>query len=235
MLASSGPAFARAKDLHIAISLAELLRASRTVISRSQAVINDPSVGDKGLTGDVVLQKAIDGYKTAIGVDPRSVDPGSRLGRLLKAQMAAIVHVVDRNQQVINKKGVGFKGFVPAVFARLVNERFKAKVGRFAEIKVTAPPALVRNRTARPDPWETRIITTRLMQPKWPVGRVYAAVAESRGRKAYRVLVPEYYGKACLACHGAPKGSKDVTGYPKEGRRLGELGGIISITLYDPQ
>ena len=36
----------------------------------------------------------------------------------------------------------------------------------------------------------------------------------------------------CLTCHGEPKGEIDVTGYPKEGGKLGDLGGVISITLF---
>jgi hypothetical protein len=44
-------------------------------------------------------------------------------------------------------------------------------------------------------------------------------------------MVPEYYATSCLACHGDPKGSLDVTGYPREGRHEGDLGGVISITL----
>ena len=44
--------------------------------------------------------------------------------------------------------------------------------------------------------------------------------------------MPEYYSKGCLACHGEPKGELDVTGYPKEGGKLGDLGGVISVTLF---
>ena len=47
-----------------------------------------------------------------------------------------------------------------------------------------------------------------------------------------RTAVPEYYAASCLSCHGGPKGEIDITGYPKEGGKEGELGGIISITLY---
>jgi hypothetical protein len=45
--------------------------------------------------------------------------------------------------------------------------------------------------------------------------------------------VPEYYVASCLSCHGTPKGEIDVTGYPKEGAALGDLGGVISIKLAD--
>ena len=66
----------------------------------------------------------------------------------------------------------------------------------------------------------------------WPEGNVFAAEAEVKGRPAYRVLVPEYYSAGCLTCHGEPKGEIDVTGYPKEGGALGDLGGVISVTLF---
>jgi len=64
------------------------------------------------------------------------------------------------------------------------------------------------------------------------MGDVYSALANNRGREAFRVLMPEYYGQGCLACHGEPVGELDVTGYPKEGGKLGDLGGVISVTLY---
>lgn len=52
------------------------------------------------------------------------------------------------------------------------------------------------------------------------------------GKSAYRVLVPEYYSAGCLACHGEPAGEIDITGYPKEGGREGDLGGVISISIF---
>lgn len=219
-------------DLEIALNLANMLRSARTVIATNQHVINDPSLGDKGLTGSNVLAKAVEIYKDTTGTDPRSTDPDSQEGRLLRAQMAAIIEVMNENQDTINRKGIDFKGFVPAVFARLVNEKFKAKVGDEAEVKVTAPPSLVRNRKARPDAWETEFIKSKLMSPGWPTGQLVSAEASNEGRKAFRVLVPEYYGNGCLACHGEPKGEIDITGYPKEGGKLGDLGAAISITLF---
>ena len=50
--------------------------------------------------------------------------------------------------------------------------------------------------------------------------------------RSQRTLIPEYYGPSCLTCHGSPQGEIDITGFPKEGAREGDLGGIISITLY---
>ena len=75
-----------------------------------------------------------------------------------------------------------------------------------------------------PDAWEAGIIKTRLLDPKWPKGQAYSAVVDSDGHRAFRVMVPEYYPASCLTCHGSPKGEMDITGYPKEGGKVGDLG-----------
>ncbi len=101
-----------------------------------------------------------------------------------------------------------------------------------AEIKVTAPMDLVRNRKARPDKWEQEVFQSELRKTAWPKNKVFATEGSKGGRTAFRVMVPEYFGKGCLSCHGTPKGAIDITGYPKEGAKLDELAGAISITLY---
>lgn len=223
---------AAADDAVIAQSLAEMLQDARTVVSNDQDLINNPEIGDKGLTGKSVLDKTVQLYKSHTGIDPKAIDPKTRQGRLMHALMESIAEVVDANQETINTKGVGFKGFIPAVFGRLVDEAFARNAEGEAEIKITAPPGFVRNRKARPDSWEASIMKTKLLAPDWPRGKLYSAMAEAKGRQAYRVMVPEYYAQSCLACHGSPKGEMDITGYPKEGGKAGDLGAVISITLY---
>jgi len=231
-LSAPGGSFAADDDEEIALNLANLLRSARAAIAAHQDLINDPGSDDKGLTGEVVLEETIARFQADNDLDPRTVEPDTRMGQLFQAQMSAIKEVVDEHQGTINRPGVGFKGFVPAVFGRLVNERFKEKVGDQAQIKVTAPVELVRNRGARPDAWETEHIEAELLDPAWPNGQVFTAVTEQDGREAFRMLVPEYYSAGCLACHGEPKGEIDITGYPMEGGQLDDLGGVISITLF---
>jgi|SRR5438552_1923902 len=220
------------EDLLIGKSLADMLLAGETVISREQDRINDPRFGDKGLSVGALLEQAREIYRATTGVDPATLDPASRHGRLLRVQMDAIAEVMEANQATINATGTGFKGFIPAVFARLVNEAFARRAKGEAEVKATGPPDRIRNRKARPDAWETDVIKSRLLAPNWPRGQAYSAAVETRGRPAFRVMVPQYYDETCLACHGSPKGEVDITGYPKEGAKLNELGGVISIILY---
>jgi hypothetical protein len=228
------PAFSQAveDDAAIAKSLATMLRAGRTVVSRNQDRINDPSLGNKGLDGKTVLAEAVKIYQETAGVDPMSIDANSRRGKLLHMEMDAIVEVMDAHQQTINRQGVGFKGFIPAVFGRLVSESFGRRAMGIAEMKVTAPPQLVRNAKARPDQWETGVIQDKLLSATWSKDESYAEVTETKGKSAHRTAVPEYYGNSCLSCHGTPRGEIDITGYPKEGAKVGDLGGVISITLY---
>lgn len=224
-----------AEDTRIALNLAKLIQAARSVISVNQELINDPDIGDKGLTGDVVLAAALERFKQSTDVDPMSIDPESREGRLLRAGMESIREVTDEHQDFINREGVGFKAFIPAVFGRLITEQLGEKVGDLAEVKITAPPHLVRNRKARPDEWELEVIEEKLATAEWPRGEIFAESYQSKGRDAYRVAVPEYYSASCLSCHGGPEGEIDVTGYPKEGAEEGDLGGVISITLFHGQ
>lgn len=219
-------------DLDLALRLAVLLQSARSVIGAEQALINDPAIGDKGLSGELVLARATEAYVGKTGAQPLSEGMAAREANLVSALMASITEVMDANAGSINREGVAFKGFVPAVFGRLVTEAFSDRVGDLAQIKVTAPVDLVRNRKSRPDEWETQVINENLLSPDWQAGANFAAFTEADGRPAFRVMVPEYYSEGCLACHGSPAGEVDITGYPKEGGALGDLGGVISIKIF---
>lgn len=229
---SLSAAATEAAEIEIGTKLADMLRASRSVVSASQALINDPDIADKQFTGDLLVSKADAIYQERVGAPLLTDDLSERDRRLLNAQLQAMRQVVDEHQADINRPGVGFKGFIPAIFARLVNEEFSTIAGSQARIRVTAPPQLVRNRKARPDTWEQEILETKLMAPDWPRGKPYTNVVEYEGRPAFRMLLPEYYRESCLACHGEPKGEMDITGYPKEGGKVGDLGSVISIVIF---
>ena len=239
LLIAAVPAAAQDKpsgeDEKIAQSLAEMLRDARAIISNNQERINNPNIGDKGLTGEVVLDRGGAGtiqQRHRCGPERRSIPP-SRHGRLMRAMMDAIGEVMDANQSTINAKGIGFKAFIPAVFGRLVGEAFARLAKGEAEIKVTAPPELVRNRKARPDAWEAerssrQSCSTRAGRAASPIRRWPRPRAGPPIASWCRNITPN----SCLTCHGSPKGEMDITGYPKEGGKIGDLGGVISITLY---
>ena len=163
-----------------------------------------------------MLTEATAIYRQATENDPATIDPKSLHGQLIRMQMDSIAEVMDVHQETLNREGIGFKGFIPAVFGRLVNEAFGRRAAGIAEMKVTAPPQLIRNPKVQPDEWELDVIQTRLMSSSWPKDQSYTAMAAKSGVQAQRTLIPEYYGPSCLTCHGSPQGEIDITGFPKE-------------------
>jgi hypothetical protein len=210
-------------DHTILVHLTSLLRATRQVISDEQ----DAMAADKILSGKELVERASAKYAEQTGHPLPSPDPTSTEGRMLQAEVEAIQEVMDE----AHARGDS-KRLVPAVFTYRVAQRFTSKVGEFAYVKLTAPPELIRHQPNTPDTWERNVIQDKFQSAGWKKGEFVEEEAELNGKKAYRVIIPEYYEPSCLACHGEPKGSIDITGGKKEGGKLGDLGGAISAAIY---
>lgn len=213
-------------NTEISTELTSIFRAARKVISVNQAHINDASVGDKGLSADVVATKTKRNYKAATR-HALTLDSDAK-----KAMMHAVKEVMDASQDLINEKGVGLKGLLPAIFARQVATKFSQKMKGKMTIKLTAPKQYVRNRANHPDTWEHSTIEERFKQTDYERGKPFSQKTKHKGKEVFRFILPEYYDRSCLNCHGQPKGARDITGGRKEGGVLGELGGAISIVIY---
>ena len=225
------PASQEQIDYTIARHLTTLLRSAREVISHHQDLINEQKAG-KDLTAKRVLEEAKANYAKAMGHHFPKLDKNTLEGRLLLALEDSVLDVMDQAQPLINDPNRGFKGFVPAVFAYEVADSFDQKVGDVAYLKLTAPEELIRHKSNMPDGWEKQIIKNKFQSAGWKKGQFVAEDAELKGKKAFRLLTPEYYQASCLACHGEPKGATDITGGKKEGGKLGDLGGAISAAIY---
>lgn len=227
-LSESGPTEAEKRT---AALTADMVHSIISVMARHQKRINSPELADKGLTGDVIAGQTREEFARRTGIDPAQLDPSSRDGRVVNGLLSATKEILDETQHVINQKGVGFKGFIPAFAARLVTTRFREKDSSQVFVRLTAPVDLVRNRTARPDSWEHNSIE-KIGASGWPKGESVKEITKHKGRDAYRVLVPKYYTQGCMACHGGNRDEIDITGYPKDGRKVGDLGGAISVAVY---
>jgi type II secretory pathway predicted ATPase ExeA len=211
--------------------LAVLLDSGRVVVGRAQAAINNPRLEDKGFSSSVFegqLRKEFlartrhDLHNLAGAPMPESAKP---LLHRLSFFMQKAVHDV---QPDINKKGIGFKGFIPATFGTQVAERFSKDTG--LKLRQIGPPGKEpRNPNNKPDDQEEQLLyAVQKSHPRVGDHIVEQQLPDSRG---VRVMLPLFYSKQCLACHGSPKGEVDISGYEKEGFREGDLGGAISIIL----
>jgi len=208
-----------ANENDLASDIATLLRSARAVISKNQTHINNAEIGDKGLIAAKVLAETRANF---LKVTRREVDGSNPY---LRAEMDAIAEVMNQAQALINQEGKGFKGFLPAVFAKSVADKTTKNLYGKAVLKLTAPKRYVRNRVNRPDKWERDALETYLASMTVEENSPYAEMADVKGTTAYRFILPEFYKESCLACHGQLKGELDITGGKKEGGVLGELGG----------
>lgn len=206
--------------------LAALLDAGRVVIDRNQALINDRRKGLKGFTPELFEQQLTQEFYAGTGVDLAHLSAAHvppMAGDMLRALVHAGKEVVADAQLVINQRGVGYKNFIPATFGSQAAARFSAKSP--VRLKQTALHA--RNEKNTPDPYEAAVLGRLASQASHT-----ASVSEvTDGGKTLRVLTPIYYTKDCLQCHGSPAGELDISGYPKEGAREGDLAGAISVAI----
>ncbi len=205
--------------------LITLLKTGRAVVSENQGLINDPSKGNKGFTDEFFSQHAMEKFKAKTKIDLARAGNLPQ-GPMLLALLDSEKEVVAEAQMVINKQGIGFKGFLPAVFARKTGERFYKKTG----IKLRLTGLDYRNPGNKPDDFEQEVLRM-FADPRHPKGQQYVKTTMLAGKPVLRVMDPEYAGATCLSCHGSPKGERDITGMKKEGWKEGDLAGAISLTL----
>ena len=224
-LAWSTPARAANEAEEVAGHLIELVKIGRGVVSEHQATINDAAKAEKGFTADFVADQVLERFKKKTKIDlriPNVVPQADFYLALVEAQR----EVVDEAQPVINRQGVGFKGFLHAVFARRVGEHFYKKSG--VRMKLTG--INYRNPINKPDDFEQEVLRM-FSDPRHPKGQSYVRNTMVNGRPVLRLIDPEYAAASCLSCHGVPKGERDIAGMKKEGWKEGDLAGAISLVL----
>lgn len=211
--------------------LAVLLDSGRVVLGRAQSTINNPRIGDKGFSSSVFEGQLRAEFQTRTRHDLHNLavapmpDSAKHLLLRLAFFMQKAVHDV---QPDINKKGIGFKGFIPATFGTQVAYSFSKDTG--LKLRQIGPPGTEpRNPDNKPNEQEEQLLyAVQKNHPRVGDHIVEQQLADVRG---VRVMLPLFYSKQCLACHGNPKGQVDISGYPKEGFKEGDLGGAISIVL----
>lgn len=211
--------------------LAILLDAGRGAIARNQDLINDASKANKGYTSEVFERQVAEDFQQRTGIALTNLE-GAQIPLMAKPLLSRLMQeakkTIDTYQSVINVPGFAYKGLIPATFGTETATRFQSWSGIY--LKQTAPSHLVRNPRNKPDEYESasflRFSTSHSQQVP---DKVFSEVTDDG--KYVRVLLPLFYKQACLACHGEPKGQRDISGYPREGAKEGELGGAISVMV----
>jgi hypothetical protein len=227
---SEGLTAEKAELTETARLLTVLLDSGRVVVGRVQPTLNNPRLEDKGFSSNVFEGQLRKEFLTRTGHDLRLLAPApmpERAKPLLVRLAYFMQKAVQEAQPLINKKGIGFKGFIPATFGTRVATDFSKDTG--LRLRQIGPPGVPpRNPDNKADELEEQaLLAIQKSHPRIGDHAVEQHLADS----AVRVLLPLFYGKQCLGCHGKPKGEVDISGYPKEGAKEGDLGGAISVTI----
>lgn len=86
-----------------------------------------------------------------------------------------------------------------------------------------------RDEKNQPDDFERQALLEFRANPDQPA--VFTRALSPEGQLVYRFITPFRIDEPCLKCHGDPAGSVDSTGHIREGMKLGDLAGAISVTL----
>jgi hypothetical protein len=224
-LALSIPAKAANEAEEVAENLIDIVKIGRVVVSEHQDAINDVARAEKGFTGEFMANEVVERFKKMTRIDlriPNVIPHASFYLALIETER----EVVDEAQPVINKEGVGFKGFSHAVFARRVGERFYMKTG----IRVKLAGISGRAMNNKPDDFEQEVLRM-FSDSRHPRGRRYVRNTLVDGRPVLRMMDPEYAAAPCLSCHGSLKGERDIVGMQKEGWSEGSFAGATSLVL----
>ncbi|MDE8702447.1 DUF3365 domain-containing protein [Adlercreutzia equolifaciens] len=148
-------------------------------------------------------------------------------GQVLAQQMDAVWEFMASNQDRLEQisytdEGV-YQGLHCAIVGRSIGALFTSQ-STYATKFVNFDP---RNEADEPDAFEAEALTA------FGNGTAaeYCGIVEEDGEEVFRYVAPMRIEKNCLECHGEPKGEIDVTGFPKEGWKLGDVGGAISIVM----
>ncbi|WP_243137615.1 c-type heme family protein [Desulfofundulus thermobenzoicus] len=147
--------------------------------------------------------------------------------RVITGQLLATREFIARNQDRINSDSRGhfeFKGLNPAAVGRGVAEIFNQSTGYHIKQTRLNP----RNPRNTPDAFEIKGLEVLARDPYLTE---FSGFDEQNGQRVFRYMVPMRVEEYCLQCHGEPAGQPDISGYPREGYRLGDLGGAISLTV----
>jgi len=210
----------RAEARATAEKLARAVMAARMIIFAYAGKIVDPTLGDKGLSGEALESQ----WRSA--VEPELIDATPGQKKIFEKLFWAGRQVMDNNQERINTKGVGWKNFLPAKWEREMGQVFAARTG----IIIKQPGRAYRSPMNAPDDTERNALE-HYVKAGHGENKPLTSFAKWGKQEVYRHMEPIRLIPACLGCHGKPKGEPDMLGFEKDGLEAGDLIGVMSVTV----
>lgn len=157
----------------------------------------------------------------------RTVSEMLEKSRVLVDEMAAFWEFVSINQDSINYTSDGaydYKGLHCAIAGKSVAALFT----RDSDYSIRFTNLNPRNFNNEPDAYEAEALRAFDADPG--VTERYG-FAEVDGQSVFRYVSAMEVSENCIECHGGPAGEIDATGYPKEGWKVGDVAGAVSVEV----
>jgi len=220
-------------ELQQIVDLENTARLLAILLDSGRSVINEnlPPPESLGQTlivpPDLFERQLIEMFLSRSGTDLHDLDHAklpARGKRLLRELIAVSKEVVVEAQPSRSRAPVDDKELIPAVFGARAAARFSNRTGVRLKQTALAP----RNPANAPDSSE-RLALEAFADSNYPREKVISEVTVKSD--SLRLMYPLYTTRHCLDCHGDPKGERDRLGYPREGLKLGQNAGAISVMI----
>jgi len=218
--------------------IAKIYSASMQYIFKQQTLINHQSQDKEVLFGNKFIDKIKLTYKKKFNTS--SFPDENKL--TIKVLLEVMVEVMEDNKTLLLDEDIKFKGFIPAIFAFQISEKYSKK-GIGLKVKFTNELDRVRNKFNSPDSWEIAAIGKLKQQA---LSEFYDPKGFYKGSESFRYIIPVTMSPMCLTCHGTPENNPenlnrpinkwtlfDKTGFKMEHWKLTDFGGAISVTIYN--
>lgn len=199
--------------------IAQALAKGRLVIFSHMSKLTDEKLGDKGFTADYFAEQ----WTATMAQDLINLTPEQQ--QIFDKMVVAGKQSISNNQERLNLKGIKWKNFLPATWARETGDILKTNTG----IVIKQPTIHYRHPANAPDALEKDILVkfTQSNYDDSPYG-----VFTSMGKQpVYRYFESVRLMQPCLACHGKPKGELDMLGFEKDGLENNDVIGAFSVTV----
>jgi len=149
-------------------------------------------------------------------------------GQVLSQQMGAVWSFMSANQEQLQEIAYTEQGSYYGLHCAIVGRSIGMIFSRESNYTTRFVNFSPRNLADSPDEFEAAALSVFNAD----LGtKEYYAFSEFNGVDVFRYSAPMEIQETCLECHGEPAGEVDVTGFPKEGWNIGDIGGAISIVI----
>ncbi|MCJ8300530.1 MAG: DUF3365 domain-containing protein [Pseudomonadales bacterium] len=217
----------------IAQQTTQIYVAAMKTIFENQSIINSIDADKSHLFGENFIAQVKAVYVTTFKKEfPKSDNIVTR------EMLLSMKVIMETNKALLLDKRIKVKGFIPAIFAFQLSQRF-SNAYLPMRIKFSGFTGKLYNELNKPDKWEQAVLE-KIASPSWGKGQTHFEIVADEVRYMY----PLYHDKGCLSCHGAAADnilnqnlppSKwtniNIAGFKMQNFKLNQLAGGVSFAM----